>query len=261
MKIIYATDIDRTLIYSYRFIEEYPPDCKYTLVEKVDSKEISYMANEVIDKLRLLNENNDIEIIPVTTRSVEEYNRVDLGIKTRFAVVANGGIILENGEPIKEYNDTITPDINRVEFLQASMDISELKSISRESKYIDNKYIFTKTNDEKYFDEEIAPLIAMYPSLNFVRQRKKVYVIPKAFSKAVALRWIQHYIGADKLVASGDSELDLSMLAIADYAVIPEHGDLVKEGYVTGGRIANAGIKSPLYTMEIVEELAKNGKA
>ena len=45
------------------------------------------------------------------------------------------------------------------------------------------------------------------------------------------------------------------MLAIADYAVIPEHGDLVKCGYVTEGRIVKGGIDSPLQTFDIIEQV------
>lgn len=261
MKIIYATDIDRTLIFSHKFVEEYKPDCIYSAVEKIDNKEISYMSADVLKRLHKLNENKSIEIIPVTTRSIDEYNRIDLGIKPKFVIAACGGVILENGEPIKEYDAVITADINAVELLQAGMDLSELKSVQRDSKYIENKYIFTKTNNTKLFDEEIAPLIYAYTSLNFTRQRDKVYVIPKSFSKGVALRWLTHYIGADTVVATGDGELDLAMLATADYAVIPKHGDLIKEGYIEGGRIAEAEINSPLYTMDLVEQILNENKA
>lgn len=261
MKLIYATDIDRTLIFSHKFLEEYKPDCAYNTVEKLNDKEISYMSADVLKRLRKLSENKSIEIIPVTTRSIDEYNRIDLGIKLKFVIAACGGVILENGEPIKEYDAVITSDISAVELLQASMDLSELKSVQRDSKYIENKYIFNKTNNAKLFDEEIAPLIYTYTSLNFIRQRDKIYVIPKSFSKGVALRWLTHYIGADTVVATGDGELDLAMLATADYAVIPKHGDLIKEGYVDGGRLADAGINSPLYTMDLVEQILNKNKA
>lgn len=260
MNILYATDMDRTMIFSHRFIKEHKPTSEYALVEKKDDKEISYMSNKVISRLHDLNENEHISIVPVTTRSIEEFKRINLGIKTRFAIVSNGGTILEYGKPMDSWEGYIKDNINRFDLADCALDMSELASVSRESKFIDNKYIFNKTNNPEVYDAEVGALIGKYPNLTFVRQKNKVYAIPKCFSKAIALRWLQNRIGYAKLVASGDSELDLPMLAIADYAVIPDHGDLLKCGYVTDGRIVSGGIDSPLQTFDIVEQALNESK-
>jgi predicted mannosyl-3-phosphoglycerate phosphatase (HAD superfamily) len=260
MKVLYATDMDRTMIFSYRFIEEYPPDCEYSLVEEKEGKEISYMSNKVKSRLRDLNKNKHVVIVPVTTRSISEFERINLGINPHYAVTSNGGTILEYGKPLQEWEDYINSNIDRLTMMQLSMDIEDMESVDRPSKIIDSKYVFNKTKDIKAFDNEVAAIIAKYTDFTVVRQKDKVYGVPKCFNKAIALRWLQHKLSCDKLVASGDSELDLPMLAIADYAIIPEHGDLLKCGYVTGGRIANAGINSPLYTFDIIENLVNENK-
>lgn len=257
MNILYATDLDRTLIFSQRFIDEYKPESEYSLVEEIDGKEISFMSNKVKSRLKELISKDNVEVVPVTSRSIEEFNRINIGIKFKYAIVANGGIILENGVPMQEYDDIISRDINTIELLQASLDLEDMVSVRRESKYIDNKYIFTKTTKPEEFDIEAEVLVKRYPSIQFTRQKSKVYAIPKAFNKAVALRWLQLKLGYEKIVASGDSELDLPMLAIANFAVIPEHGDLYKCGYVTNGRIAKAGIDSSIFTIDLVESLSK----
>lgn len=260
LKVLYATDMDRTMIFSHRFIEEYPPVSQYTLTEKVNGVEISYMSNKVRSRLHDLNKNKHVIVVPVTTRSIEEFERINLGTKTRYAIVSNGGTILEYGKPMEDWEKYINDNIDRFELADCALDMTEMSSTIRESKFIDNKYIFNKTDNPALYDTEVASLIAKYTNINFVRQKNKIYAIPKCFSKAIALRWLQNKLGCDKLVASGDSELDLPMLAIADYAVIPEHGDLIKCGYVTGGRIVNGGIDSPLQTFDIIEQVLDSSK-
>ena len=255
MQVLYATDMDRTIIFSKRFMEEYPPTSPYDVAETKDDRIISYISVPVKKKLNELCRHKNVQVIPVTTRSIDEFNRINIGLNNKYAIVSNGGTILENGKPMKEWEEYIHKNGNRMSLMCALLDLGELKSVCRDVTIIDGKYLFTKTDDEERFDLEVQYLIEKYPSLTFTRQRKKIYVVPKSFSKAIALRWLQNKLGVDKLVASGDSELDLPMLAIADYAIIPEHGDLIKEGFVTGGRIAKAGIDSPLYTIETIEQL------
>lgn len=255
MNLIYATDMDRTVIYSKKFLDEYKPKCKYEVAEKKEDREISYISTEVKEKLKKLNKQLNLKIVPVTTRSLEEFNRIDLGFKTKYVIVSNGGVILENGKPMSEWEEYINKNIALNELMLASMDLEDLESTIRDTKIIDGKYLFNKVENTEVFDVEVEILKERYTSLEFVRQRNKVYAIPKAFSKAIALRWLQNKLKADTLVVSGDSELDLPMLAIANYAVIPKHGSLYKDGYVLNGRLTDEGINSPLYTINLVNEL------
>lgn len=261
MKIVYATDLDRTLIFSKRFLESYNTDIQdVDIAEMKNDNVISYISPKVKHKLSTLNNRDDIEIIPVTTRSIEEYNRVDIGINTKYAIVSCGGTILKDGNTIPEWEDYVNSHLYRWDLIQAKMDLEDFTCITQEVKIRDNKFLFTKISDKEKYDIEIAPLIVKYPNLRFIRQGYKVYGISNDISKEIALRWLYKYLNGDKLVASGDGELDLGMLAIANYAIIPEHSDLIKEGYVTGGRIANAGIDSPLYTIELIENLLNGNK-
>lgn len=77
---IYASDLDRTLIFSHRFLDEHKYNKKIVLVEDKDGKEISYMSELAYNKLQEINNNKDITFIPTTTRSLEEYNRIRLGL-------------------------------------------------------------------------------------------------------------------------------------------------------------------------------------
>lgn len=263
MKILYATDLDRTVIFSNRFLQEFQTTEEYEVAERRNWEKngeiISYISKELRDKLIELNKNPDVEIVPVTTRSLEEYNRIDLGFKPKYAIIDCGGTILEDGKPIEEWEEFVKSKMDAFEMLDITLDLQELKSKAsdRNIKCIDNKFLFTKVTDPELFDKECEAFVLKYSRFNFSRQRNKVYVIPTAFSKGVTVRWLQNKLGADKLVACGDSELDLPMLAIANFAIIPGHGTLVSEKYVTDGRITKTGINASLDAVEIINSLLR----
>lgn len=258
MKVIYATDLDRTLIYSERFLKEYPTKISTEVIETKDGKTISYIASPVKKRLyTLTKQSSDLVFIPTTTRSIDEFSRVNIKANYKYAITSNGGVILENGVPMAEWEEYIAKNINKQELMNCMMDIADFESVERTPNIIDNKYIFSKTVNGGLFDIEAQELTEKYPSIDITRQRNKIYAIPKCFSKAIALRWLQNKLGIETIVASGDSLLDLPMLAIANYAVIPKHGELVTLKYVTDGRLIDAGIQSPLSTMKIVEDLLK----
>jgi len=259
-KLIYSSDMDRTLIFSEKFLRGYPTTCSYHAVEyRDDGTVISYMADEVKKSLNELASHPDIVFIPVTSRSKKEYDRIKLGFTPEYAIVANGGIILHHGIVIDEYSKYVRSKINRMDILTMCNDIKDyIPSVTYEPKLIDGCYIFFKTDNPENFDAEVDYLVERYPDWEFTRQVSKCYAVPKHFSKQVALRWLWHRLGKPYVVASGDSQLDLPMLALANRAIIPSHGSLVKEKYVESGTIVDGGILSPLETMKIVKgELEK----
>lgn len=258
--VLYASDLDRTLIFSHRFLEEYPcKDICRPVEIKDDSTVISYMSTQVYRRLHEIKENEKVVFVPVTTRSMDEYNRVDLGFTPKYAIIDNGGTILDSDNNIiTEYNDYVKSKIDFIEMAKISMDIVELfKSVDYEPKVIDGKYIFFKTKNTEIFDEEASYLNTIYPNWTVTRQRNKCYVVPNHFSKQIALRWLWYKLNKPYIVASGDSELDLPMLALAQSAVVPDHGSLYKDKIVLDGNIITGGVTSSLETMKIVEDKAK----
>lgn len=255
--IIYATDLDRTLIFSHRFLNEYKYSKEKILVETKDEKEISYMSKLAYDKLQSINKNEKIQFIPATTRSREEFERIQLGFTPEWAIIANGGVILHNGVVVSEYRDYVKSYLNPLDLATITMDISEFASVNRTPKLIEGCYLFFKTNNEELFDIEAQDLIDRYKNWNVVRQRNKCYIIPNHISKQVALRWIWHKLNQPYIVASGDSLLDIPMLALANKAFIPDHSSLLKDGVVENGSIVTGGIESSYKTMIYVEGIAE----
>ena len=227
VKVIYASDLDNTLIFSEEFAQKNNSETENEIVDTYKTGH-SVMSKAVRNKLRSLTENKSLQFVPVTTRDDKQYKRVNLGVKPEYAIVANGGIILHNGEPIEEWTDYVMSKFNYLEAMQILSDLdTEFESIENYAKVVNG------------------------------RQGKKGYAFPKHFSKQIALRWLWNILEKPYIVASGDSELDIPMLAIANRAIVPKHSSLFKDGYIESCTVANGGINSPLETMEFVEKALK----
>lgn len=101
--ILFFADMDNTLIYSYKRdigsdkigVEFYP--------EK--NQMISYMTKTSWKLLQKVA--HKLLFIPTTTRTIEQYQRINLGFVPLYALVCNGGILLENGqENMRWYADS-----------------------------------------------------------------------------------------------------------------------------------------------------------
>jgi hydroxymethylpyrimidine pyrophosphatase-like HAD family hydrolase len=57
-------------------------------------------------------------------------------------------------------------------------------------------------------------------------QGRKVYCVPGPLTKSAAVREVARRVGASRWIAVGDSLLDGEMLAAADEAIRPAHGEL-----------------------------------
>ena len=93
MKIL-NIDMDNTLIYSYK----HDIGREKINVELYNGREISYITKRTFE---LLNEiKKRFLIVPTTTRTKQQYERIFLGIGLiKYALVCNGGVLLVDGKP------------------------------------------------------------------------------------------------------------------------------------------------------------------
>ena len=93
MQIVH-TDLDNTLIYSYKHEIGGPKTC----VEIYQGREISFMTETSHRLLGQLCSKPGVLVVPTTTRTLEQYQRIDLGIGVpEYALVCNGGVLLHQG--------------------------------------------------------------------------------------------------------------------------------------------------------------------
>ena len=97
MQIVH-TDLDNTLIYSYKHEIGGPKTC----VEIYQGREISFMTET---SHRLLGQHSSKPrdlLLPTTTTTLEQYHRIDLGIgEPDYAIVSNGGELRANSNAQK----------------------------------------------------------------------------------------------------------------------------------------------------------------
>jgi hydroxymethylpyrimidine pyrophosphatase-like HAD family hydrolase len=201
--VIFATDIDNTLIHSYKR----KPDGG-VCVEKRGDKELSYMSREAFGRLRALS--NECLIVPVTTRSVEQYRRLDLGIDFRYALVAHGAVLLVDGEPDSEWS------IETRNAFPADLPTLAHDGNIHDIRCVENSFLFMKANDTA---KAVLDLNEKNPRYDIFSVHNKVYVFPKGFDKGVAVKRLRSLLSPQIIIGAGDSRLDVPLLDNADIAV------------------------------------------
>lgn len=218
--VYFCTDLDNTLIYSYKHdIGE-----KKILVETMNGKALSYMREDSYGLLQMIS--GSTCIVPVTTRSLEQYKRIDFGsaIRISYALVANGGILLEDGEInqawFKETKDIVASVDNELE--KAISILNGDSYISFEVRKVDGLFVFTKSSSPNETIEKLKSELdenKVYIDSN----GNKIYVFPIMLNKGESLkRFKKHVLDESFLIAAGDSEFDISMLNAADMGLCPE---------------------------------------
>jgi len=203
-------DLDNTIIFSHRRqIGEKIP------VEYYNDKEQSYMP---VDAYRLLQESDTDSIIPLTSRTLAQYDRIHFFEDERilhYALLDNGGILLINGkEDIRwtaETMELIGADLTRMKILE------EQFSKFGEIKLQDGIVYFLKLAD--IGDMPRVSKLAKENNLMLFNHMNKVYICSQKLSKGNAIkRFIERY-GADYVISAGDTWVDVSMMEYSDYGV------------------------------------------
>lgn len=216
--IIFNSDLDNTLIYSYR--HDIGPDKK--CVEMYQGREISYMTDE---SLRLLNRiQKQVLFVPTTTRTEEQYARISFGVgEAKYALVCNGGVLLVNGREDREwYLESLRRISGSAGELKCAMHILESDpDRDFELRLIRELFVFTKSKDPEKTMERLKRTLNTGVA-DVLANGAKVYVVPKALNKGEAVLRLKAKLGAQKVIASGDSEFDIPMLDAADLALAPK---------------------------------------
>ena len=253
---IYASDLDRTLIYSKTFLDMHP--CKDLMYIVDKSKTDSFISRKVYLELINLCKLPGLKFIPVTTRSIEEYNRIKLPqINPKYAIVSNGGTIIKDGEVLDEWNELISENIDYSVFPDIQNDLDNADYTQYKSKIVDNCFIFSKASNLKDALAGIDVLQRKYPDIKFRMDKHKIYAIPRIISKCGALKFIEGLAGDKVEVASGDGPFDISMLNIAKIKVIPSHNkiDESEKEKLDNLKIVDGGAMSPIQTFNLVKQL------
>lgn len=221
---LFATDLDRTLIYSKTFIEGV--DCISCIEVKADGTEVAYMTNSAIRKLKTLMAHG-LQIIPVTTRSVTQYKRIKLSQNFEYAITTNGGTILHNGDIFQPWEDYIQKNhvLSEQQYQDMAKLITQLPTIVKPATIVDGKFVFAKTDDVVSCNTHLSQVVNR-DIWHYTIQGRKVYIIPKGITKGNALNYLVKHLGITQTIAAGDGKLDVDFLKVANYKITPLHGEI-----------------------------------
>lgn len=231
---LFASDLDQTLIYSHKKPISKEIDEQIRPVERLDDRFISYMTQNAISALKKIAQR--VLFVPVTTRTKLQYQRInfhDYDITHQYAVTGNGGTIYSEGVEDKDWSQLVLE--GRDKCLAAQDLIKKFDEISHSSwvikdsgKLADNLFYYCLIERDKIPLTELAAF-KLWASDNHWElsvQGRKLYLVPWNVNKKAAIQYIKEKEGMSFVVAAGDSLLDLDMLKAADLALSPAHGEL-----------------------------------
>lgn len=229
---LFTSDLDRTLIFSERTIAK--PEVERICIEQLDGQNISYVTRSIHGRLTKINE--AMQFVPVTTRSRAQFERIQLfqqDIVPDIAVVANGGIILRDGEvdlvwaahieqlmqhlrlPLGEVQKHFYEELGAPYFLRHQR--------------VDGLF-FVYIVDLEQLDEQA--LIVLRERLaeqgwDSYLHGRKFYIVPNRMTKGAAVQYLKEQGAYTIHYAAGDSLMDVSMMYLADRSFAPLHGEIV----------------------------------
>ncbi|MBW5425421.1 HAD family hydrolase, partial [Streptomyces sp. BG9H] len=239
-----ASDLDRTLIYSAAALGLTMPDAeapRLLCVEVYQGKPLSYVTETAAGLLDELGRGGAV-FVPTTTRTREQYGRIHLpGPPPEFAICANGGHLLVNGVSDPDWqvrvarrlaDECATLDEVRAHLLRTADPAWLLKE-----RVAEDLFAYLVVERSLLPDAWVKELgeWARGRGWTVSLQGRKLYVVPRPLTKSAAAREVARRVGAEEILAAGDSLLDTDLLLAADRAWRPGHGELADTGFVAPG--------------------------
>ena len=257
--VLAAVDLDRTLIYSAAAAGGAEG---LQVVEHLDGAPLSHATPASWELLAELARR--AVLVPVTTRTVAQYERVRLPVVPRYALCGNGGVLLADG--VRDPDWDAWAAATAAEAAPLAELLAPLEAVAAEP------WVRTVRSAEDLFCYLVAHSRDAIPAgwladtadaataagATLSVQGRKVYVVPAGLSKAAGLLRLRRLLTgqgqAPRLLCAGDSLLDAPMLLAADAAVRPAHGELHEQGW-TGARVSVTAASGAAAGEEIVRWL------
>lgn len=238
--VLVACDLDRTLIYSRAAmaLPEGPghEEPRLVCVEHYDGAPLSYVTERAEGLLVELAAS--AVVVPTTTRTRAQLARIRIpGPPSPWAIAANGGILLVDGEPDAAWTAAVR------ELLAAtSIPLPDVREHMRTA--FDDAWTLSRREAEELFCYAVVDRAALPEGFvadlsgwaaergwTVSLQGRKLYVVPSALTKGAAVTALAERVGAARVLAAGDSLLDADLLDAADAGIRPAHGELAESGW------------------------------
>lgn len=217
---LFASDLDKTLIHSYKAAAE-----DDICVEMKEEKKLSFMTENALESLHRICLCPDVMFTPVTTRSVEQYNRIHFfeNFTPHLACAANGGILLVDGISDSKWfiqsqsliNDAHSAMKKGIHLLENDPDVYF------EVRLVDEMFVFTKSHNTSATKKILCDMLDL-SKVSIYNIGEKVYIFPAVLTKGLAVKRLAARFGFKQIICAGDSEFDIPMLEQADIAYYPD---------------------------------------
>ncbi|GAA0348340.1 HAD hydrolase family protein [Bacillus carboniphilus] len=219
---IFASDLDRTLIYSTRALKEYNQlDLDLVLVESANNHQ-SYMSKESYEMLEEIS--RKILFIPVTTRTNAQFKRLKLPLaksQNHFHITSNGAHIFVNGKKDLRWERKLQSKMENLTY--TSFHIAEqIKELQIDPDKItirnyQNLY-FSITGKEASFKKEIKEWVLKVRGMGWkvYFHRNRCYIMPPFLKKGESIRYLKQELGENVVWGAGDSIMDSSLLQVCE---------------------------------------------
>lgn len=211
---LFACDIDNTLIYSKKH-----PHSGWTCVEWIHGEEQAYISPHVLSRLPAVTER--MRLVPVTSRSKEQYLRLRIPGAFSAALTANGADLLLEGTPDPQWRRETDALLSawREEIARCYALLSPSDRYIR-LRVVDDAYLFVYCGKDTEPAAE-ADRLQTLTNLQVTADGKKIYLLPPPLNKGTAVKRMLERFGFSRCIAAGDGHMDLPMLRYADRAVAP----------------------------------------
>lgn len=213
MRRLLFTDLDGTVIFSHRRMED---SGDTVCVELLNGRRQSFMKRSRYERLAAQTE---YRIVPVTTRTAEQFSRLS-GLMNTFgwndALICNGAVLLHDGVPDSGWDEASRK--------LAADEIPLLYDMRNTvGKFVPDENIIFSEPFMFYVRGEDAPSVYRFMKERAEEERliifadeRKVYCIPRSFDKVNAAVRFTERCGESAYYAAGDGELDINMLKRAE---------------------------------------------
>jgi hydroxymethylpyrimidine pyrophosphatase-like HAD family hydrolase len=245
--VLITTDLDRTLIFSSRAIAQLGGALPADPVEALGGQTAGELCRAARDALAALP--SRARICVATSRSVSRLRRLRLPFAVPYAIAANGGIVLVDGEPDPHWAARIGGLVARA---APAAEVRAVLTGSRPGSCglagtawsagppwlqrtgdEDNMCCLAIVDPELLLAGEFAEIASRCSELGWEASLvgRKLYAFPAGFGKEHAAAFTADKVagetGMEPLrLAAGDTEHDRLMLAEADRAWVPAGSDL-----------------------------------
>lgn len=237
MKAVLALDLDQTLIYSAHSAE--PLEGAETVwVEDYLGAPLSLMTVRAHDLLASLSQRH--HVVPVTTRTPEQFGRVRLPGPQPYAICANGGILLQQGIRDSGWDARVAEELSRAGHasdVAARLGLVADEPWVRTFRQVEDLFVYLVAQAREAIPDPWLQELEIWASghgWTVSVQGRKVYVVPTVLSKGAAAQRVSSLLGG-QLLAAGDSLLDRDLLDAAVVAARPAHGELHRVDYQRPG--------------------------